>query len=173
MCFHRHGLQPVFFAHTPATHFRTFPNKTLHARPCALCCTLCTVQDIALRYSTLLRCGVVQTLPLAAQISCTFSTTSFSSVQFSVLLPRLRLMLVGIWLGLCWVLFYFFDHYIQSSVHGLVPRRVVITTRESDVSHFNLMYSYHFRHFKLRRDLHLHLRSTSVGKASPLPSLYE
>ena len=25
-------------------------------------------------------------------------------------------MLVGIWLGLHWVLFYFFDHYIQSSV---------------------------------------------------------
>ena len=28
----------------------------------------------------------------------------------------LRLMLVGVWLGLLWVLFYFFDHYIQSSV---------------------------------------------------------
>ena len=27
----------------------------------------------------------------------------------------LRLMLVGVWLGLLWVLFYFFDHYIQSS----------------------------------------------------------
>ena len=25
----------------------------------------------------------------------------------------LRLMLVGVWLGLLWVLFYFFDHYIQ------------------------------------------------------------
>ena len=25
-------------------------------------------------------------------------------------------MLVGVWLGLHWVLFYFFDHYIQSSV---------------------------------------------------------
>ena len=24
-------------------------------------------------------------------------------------------MLVGVWLGLLWVLFYFFDHYIQSS----------------------------------------------------------
>ena len=28
----------------------------------------------------------------------------------------LRLMLVGVWLGLLWVLFYFFDNYIQSSV---------------------------------------------------------
>ena len=31
----------------------------------------------------------------------------------------LRLMLVGVWLGLLWVLFYFFDHYIQSSVTRL------------------------------------------------------
>ena len=31
----------------------------------------------------------------------------------------LRLMLVGVWLGLLWVLFYFFDHYIQSSVQQL------------------------------------------------------
>ena len=31
----------------------------------------------------------------------------------------LRLMLVGVWLGLLWVLFYFFDHYIQSSVQFL------------------------------------------------------
>ena len=30
----------------------------------------------------------------------------------------LRLMLVGIWLGLHWVLFYFFDHYIQNSGAG-------------------------------------------------------
>ena len=30
-----------------------------------------------------------------------------------------RLMLVGVWLGLLWVLFYFFDHYIQSSVQLL------------------------------------------------------
>ena len=37
---------------------------------------------------------------------CTFSSTTFSSVQFS-------LMLVGVWLGLHWVLFYFFDHYIK------------------------------------------------------------
>ena len=28
----------------------------------------------------------------------------------------LRLMLVGVWLLLLWALFYFFDHYIQSSV---------------------------------------------------------
>ena len=27
----------------------------------------------------------------------------------------LRLMLVGVWLGYLWLLFYFFDHYIQSS----------------------------------------------------------
>ena len=30
----------------------------------------------------------------------------------STFLSRLRLMLVGIWFGLYWVLFYFFDHYI-------------------------------------------------------------
>ena len=36
-----------------------------------------------------------------------FSSVQFSSVQFSS---------VGVWLGLHWVLFYFFDHYIQSSV---------------------------------------------------------
>ena len=35
----------------------------------------------------------------------------------------LRLMLVGVWLGLLWVLFYFFDHYIQSSL--LDPLRSV------------------------------------------------
>ena len=29
----------------------------------------------------------------------------------------LRLMLVGVWFGLCWASFSFFDHYIQSSVH--------------------------------------------------------
>ena len=34
----------------------------------------------------------------------------------STFLPRLRMMLVGIWLGLYWVLYYFSDHYIQSSV---------------------------------------------------------
>ena len=37
----------------------------------------------------------------------------FSSVLYALVL---RLMLVGIWLGLHWVLFYFFDDYIQSSV---------------------------------------------------------
>ena len=44
-------------------------------------------------------------------------STSFSSVQFSsgASMYLLRLMLVGVWLGLLWVLFYFFDHYIQSS----------------------------------------------------------
>ena len=36
---------------------------------------------------------------------CTCRPTTFSSVQFSS----------DIWLGLHWVLFYFFDHYIQSS----------------------------------------------------------
>ena len=34
----------------------------------------------------------------------------------------LRLMLVGVWLGLLWVLFYFFDHYIQSSVQLRLTR---------------------------------------------------
>ena len=34
----------------------------------------------------------------------------------------LRLMLVGVWLGLLWVLFYFFDHYIQSSVQSLYSK---------------------------------------------------
>ena len=29
------------------------------------------------------------------------------------------LMLVGVWLGLLWVLFYFFDHYIQSSTMAM------------------------------------------------------
>ena len=33
----------------------------------------------------------------------------------SSFLSRLRMMLVGIWLGLHWVLFSFFDHYIQTS----------------------------------------------------------
>ena len=60
---------------------------------------------------------------------CTFRPTTFSSVQFSSVQPYalvLRLMLVGIWLGLHWVLFYFFDHYIQSSTispgRTLAPR---------------------------------------------------
>ena len=42
----------------------------------------------------------------------------FWSIYALVLL--VRLMLVGIWLGLHWVLFYFFDHYIQSSVQSLI-----------------------------------------------------
>ena len=41
-------------------------------------------------------------------------------LEYAVLLVPLRSvqfrpMLVGVWLGLLWVLFYFFDHYIQSS----------------------------------------------------------
>ena len=32
-------------------------------------------------------------------------------------------MLVGVWLGLLWVLFYFFDHYIQSSQTQVQKRR--------------------------------------------------
>ena len=39
------------------------------------------------------------------------TSTDLSSVQFNVL----RLMLVGVWLGLHWVLFYFFDHYVHCS----------------------------------------------------------
>ena len=37
-----------------------------------------------------------------------------SLVQFSISVLVLRLMLVGVWLGLHWALFYFFDHYIIS-----------------------------------------------------------
>ena len=37
----------------------------------------------------------------------------------STFLLWLRLMLVGIWFGLYWVLFSFFDHYIQSSVQRI------------------------------------------------------
>ena len=31
----------------------------------------------------------------------------------------LRLMLVGVWLGLLWASFHFFDHHVQSSVARL------------------------------------------------------
>ena len=34
----------------------------------------------------------------------------------STFLSQLRMMRVGIWLGLYWVLFSFFDRYVQSSV---------------------------------------------------------
>ena len=37
----------------------------------------------------------------------------------------LRLMLVGVWLGLLWVLFYFFDHYIQSSVQYVFTEELI------------------------------------------------
>ena len=41
-----------------------------------------------------------------------------ASARFgSTFLSWLRMMLVGIWLGLHWVSFSFFDHHIQSSVH--------------------------------------------------------
>ena len=39
-----------------------------------------------------------------------------SIIIFKVRYVFVTLMLVGVWLGLLWVLFYFFDHYIQSSV---------------------------------------------------------
>ena len=45
-------------------------------------------------------------------IVCSLFTSSTFLEHLYVLL---RLMLVGVWLGLLWVLFYFFDHYIQSS----------------------------------------------------------
>ena len=48
---------------------------------------------------------------------CLLSSPTFlgASMHFgSTFLSRLRLMLVGIWLGLYWVLFSFFDHYIKS-----------------------------------------------------------
>ena len=45
-----------------------------------------------------------------AAVQCSASTVSQ--------LSSLRLMLVGVWLGLLWVLFYFFDHYIQSSLRN-------------------------------------------------------
>ena len=50
---------------------------------------------------------------------CLLSSSTFpgASMHFgSTFLSRLRMMLVGIWLGLYWALFSFFDHYIQSSV---------------------------------------------------------
>ena len=40
----------------------------------------------------------------------------------STFLSWLRMMLVGIWLGLYWVLFCFFDHYILSSVRVVRAR---------------------------------------------------
>ena len=49
---------------------------------------------------------------------CLLSSPTFTgaSMHFgSTFLSRLRMMLVGIWLGLYWVLFSFFDHYIKSS----------------------------------------------------------
>ena len=41
----------------------------------------------------------------------------------------IRLMLVGVWLGLLWVLFYFFGHYIQSSFQfiSVIPSASVQT----------------------------------------------
>ena len=45
-----------------------------------------------------------------------YSRELTGSVQFSW-------MLVGIWLGLYWVLFSFFDHYVQSSAGLLGGRR--------------------------------------------------
>ena len=79
--------------------------------------------DAGSRYgsSHLLLSGVYHTPPthLADWKASLARPTSFSSVQshlFGASMYLLRLMFVGVWLGLLWVLFYFFDHYIQSSV---------------------------------------------------------
>ena len=49
-----------------------------------------------------------------------FSSVQFSSVQYAYIQSSVRLMLVGVWLGLLWALFHFFDdrsdHHIQRSV---------------------------------------------------------
>ena len=53
----------------------------------------------------------------SVQFSSAAGVFPVASMHFgSTFLSRLSMMLVGIWLGLCWVLFSFFDHYIQSSV---------------------------------------------------------
>ena len=55
----------------------------------------------------------------AVQFSPKLSSSTFpgASTHFgSTFLSWLRIMLVGIWLGLHWVLFSFFDRYTQSSV---------------------------------------------------------
>ena len=52
---------------------------------------------------------------------CSSASPTFpgASMHFgSTFLSRLRMMLVGIWLGLHWASFSFFDHYIQSSGHS-------------------------------------------------------
>ena len=59
----------------------------------------------------------------------------------------LRLMLVGVWLGLLWVLFYFFDHYIQSSVVKVlcakhVSKTGVKKTHNVGFSHVGLLFFY-------------------------------
>ena len=61
----------------------------------------------------------------SVQFSGKFSgRVQFSSVDVDIYALVLRLMLVDIWLGLHWVLFYSFDHYIQSSVDKFAFRSV-------------------------------------------------
>ena len=57
----------------------------------------------------------------------------------------LRLMLVGVWLGLLWVLFYFFDHYIQSSP------TTTYSTKFTYSSPLLMGHDQTFNHFKITK----------------------
>ena len=46
-------------------------------------------------------------------------------------------MLVGIWLGLYWVLFSFFDHYVQSSVQPTV--RSTVRSGKSEMANLEMV----------------------------------
>ena len=54
------------------------------------------------------------------------SLFTVQSHLFGASMHLLRLMLVGVWLGLLWVSFHFFDHYIQSSVQFSLLRSMLV-----------------------------------------------
>ena len=84
---------------------RTVGSYHVDTPPPALAAAVHDVLQFSVQHMTSLQ----NVLANAPSLPCS-RPTLFSSVQFS------QFSLVGVWLGLLWVLFYFFDHYIQSSL---------------------------------------------------------
>ena len=76
-------------------------------------------------------------------------------------------MLVGVWLGLHWVLFYFFDHYIQSSVH-LTKAKYVLLRQVSvtDIYHTIPYHTVQFSSVHLTKDKYVLLRSVQFSTSN-------
>ena len=103
-----HVVRQALHRHTPSTPGTHIPGKgTYNGAP-----TVRLDGEVFFLRSLYSKCSIAYYF----LSSIIIFKVQFSSVGFgSTFLPRLRLMLVCIWRGLHWVLFYFFDHYIESS----------------------------------------------------------